>query len=219
MFDVLNTAVSRFVLNLANALPSFIGGLLILVVGIIVANIVKRLVISLFSFMRLDRVFHNAKGVRSAEVKLWEEIVAEIIRWSLFFVFLIPALDLWGLSRATTVINQFILYLPNILVAVVIAFVGAIAANLLNDVVQRSTRSLGSTTANSIAVMTRGIILFFTALVVLNQLGVAQDLIRILFTGIVFMVTIAGGLAFGLGGKDLAREILMELKHKIVKSE
>jgi hypothetical protein len=67
--------------------------------------------------------------------------------------------------------------------------------------------------------MTRGIILFFTALVVLNQLGVAQDLIRILFTGIVFMVTIAGGLAFGLGGKDLARDILMELKKKIVKSE
>jgi hypothetical protein len=60
-------------------------------------------------------------------------------------------------------------------------------------------------------------VLFFTALVVLNQLGVAQDLIRILFTGIVAMFVLAFGLAFGLGGKDLAKEILEEIKKSLQK--
>ena len=57
--------------------------------------------------------------------------------------------------------------------------------------------------------------MFFTVLVVLNQLGVAQDLVRILFTGIVAMLSLAGGLAFGLGGKELAKELLDELKNKL----
>jgi hypothetical protein len=57
--------------------------------------------------------------------------------------------------------------------------------------------------------------MFFTILVVLNQLGVAQDLIRILFTGIVALLALAGGLAFGLGGQTAAKEILEEVRNKL----
>ena len=65
------------------------------------------------------------------------------------------------------------------------------------------------------AVFTKSVIVFFTILVVLNQLGVAQDIIRILFTGIIGMLALAGGLAFGLGGKDMARDLLSELTKKV----
>jgi len=93
--------------------------------------------------------------------------------------------------------------------------VGILASNLTADLVRHSVKTMGSTASNSLAVFTRGTIVFFTVLVVLNQLGVAQDLVRILFTGIVVMLALAGGLAFGLGGKDVARELLEELKRKL----
>ena len=130
-------------------------------------------------------------------------------------VFLIPTLEIWGLSKATAVINQILFYLPNVIVAVVIAFIGILASNLVSDLVRHSVKTLGSNSANSLSVFSKWVIVFFTTLVVLNQLGVAQDLIRILFTGIVAMLALAGGLAFGLGGKDAAKELLEELKNKL----
>ena len=128
---------------------------------------------------------------------------------------LIPTLEVWGLSRATAVLNQFLFYLPNVIVAVIIGFVGILVANLVADLVKHSIDTIGSTSAGTLAVLAKGIIMFFTSLVVLNQLGVAQDLIRILFTGIIAMLAIAGGLAFGLGGQELAKQLLEELRKKL----
>ncbi len=153
--------------------------------------------------------------MEKSEVKLWEEVLVEIVRWSIVVLFLIPTLEVWGLSRATTVLNEFVLYLPNVLIAVVIGFVGLVSSNLVADLVRGTVKSMGSSTANALAVFTKTTIVFFTALVVLSQLGVAQDLIRILFTGIVGMLTLAGGLAFGLGGKEMAKDLLDDLRKKI----
>jgi len=141
--------------------------------------------------------------------------LAEILRWTVIIMFLIPTLEVWGLSRATGVINQLLLYLPNVIVAVIIGFIGSIVSNLGADLVKSSIKSLGVASANTLAIFTRSAIIFFTVLVIMNQLGVAQDLIRILFTGIVVMLAIAGGLAFGLGGKDLAKNLLEQLQKKI----
>jgi len=90
-----------------------------------------------------------------------------------------------------------------------------LAANLVSDLVRHSVKTMGAASASSLAVFSKGAITFFTVLVVLNQLGVAQDLVRILFTGIVAMLALAGGLAFGLGGRDVAKELLEELKRKL----
>jgi len=124
-------------------------------------------------------------------------------------------MQVWGLSEATTVLNQVLFYIPNVIIAIVIGFVGLITSNLVSNLVRRSIKSIGASSANTLAVVTKTIIVFFTTLVVLNQLGVAQDMIKILFTGIVGMLAIAGGLAFGLGGKDLAKQLLDELRNKI----
>ena len=170
---------------------------------------------ALFTFIKLDMLFSKVKLVKKETLKIWEEVLTEILKWSMIIVFLVPTLEVWGLSNAVTVLNQLLFYLPNVIVAVVIAFVGLIAANLASDLVKHSVKSLGITSANSLSVFTKGVITFFTILIVLNQLGVAQDLVRILFTGIVAMLALAGGLAFGLGGQETAKEILEELKRKL----
>lgn len=215
MIELIDTILIDFFKNFGAFIPNFFGGLVILIVGLLIGSIVKQLILTVVTFSKIDLLFHKTKLIKKEEVNVWVEVLSEILKWMLIVVFLVPTLEIWGLSRATTVVNQILFYLPNVVVAVVIAFVGILAANLTADLVRHSVKTMGSTASNSLAVFTRGTIMFFTILVVLNQLGVAQDLIKILFTGIVAMLSLAGGLAFGLGGKDLAKEVLEELKNKL----
>lgn len=215
MLQAVNTILLRFWQSFVAFLPDLLGGIIILVIGLIIAGILKRILLSLFSFLRFERFFAQAKGMDKGEVRLWEEVLAELLRWTVVILFLIPTLEVWGLSRATAVLNQVLLYIPNVIVAVVIGFVGLVVANLSANVVRSSVRTLGAASANSLAMLSKWAIVIFTILIVLNQLGVAQQLIQILFTGVVGMLALAGGLAFGLGGRDQAKELLDDLRKRL----
>src|SRR3989338_3123954 len=214
MFEILNNIIFTFLQKFFNFLPNFFTGLAILLIGLLLSSLLKQALLSILMFIKLDSVLEKTKLMRKTEFKIWQDVISEILRWTIVILFLIPTLEVWNLSRATVVINQLLFYLPNVLVAVIIGFVGLIASNLGNDLIRHSVKSIGATSANTLAALTKWLIIFFTILVVLNQLGVAQDLVRILFTGIVVMIALAGGLAFGLGGKEIAREILEELRKK-----
>jgi len=214
MLELINNVVWTFFQRLFTFLPNFFTGLGILILGLLISTLIKKTLLSVLAFTRIDGVLEKMKLMRRTEVRIWLEVLSELIKWTIVILFLIPTLEVWNLSRATLVINQFLFYLPNVLIAVILGFVGLLASNLGYDLVKHSVKSIGATSANTLSVFTKWVIVFFTVLVVLNQLGVAQDLVRILFTGIVAMVTLAGGLAFGLGGKDIAKDILEELRHK-----
>ena len=214
MLDVINNIIVNFLQKFFGFLPLFFTGLIILTIGVLLSTLLKHALLSVFTFIRFDAILEKMRLMRRAEVRIWQDVLSEILKWTVVILFLIPTLEVWNLSRATVVINQFLFYLPNVSVAVVIGFVGLIASNLGYDLVKHSVKTIGATSANTLSVFTKWLIIFFTILVVLNQLGVAQDLVRILFTGIVVMVALAGGLAFGLGGKDIARDILEELRNK-----
>jgi len=217
MFDSTNFILVRFWSKFINYLPDFFGGLLIVLTGYFVATILKKLLLTILAFSRIDSILNKTKLITQREVRLWEGVLAELVKWTIIILFLIPTLETWGLSKATEVLNQFLFYIPNVIVAVIIGFVGIVISNLAADLVRQSVKSAGDSASGSLAVFTRSTIMFFTILIMLNQLGVAQDLIRIFFTGLVTMLAIAGGLAFGLGGKEYAKEILDELKKKLAK--
>ncbi len=215
MFEVVNSVLGRFWVRLIDFIPDFLGGLIIFLIGIVSASILKQLLLTLLKFLKVNNILEKTKLMPKSEVEMWEEILAEVLRWTVIILFLIPTLEAWRLSRATVVLNQLFFYLPNVIVAVIIGFVGIVLANLSANLVRQSTKAAGKTTSTTLSALTRSIIVFFTVLVILNQLGVAQDLIRILFTGIVALFAIAGGLAIGLGGKDIAKEMLEKLRTKM----
>ena len=182
MFEILNNIIFTFLQKFFNFLPSFFTGLAILLIGLLLSSLLKQALLSILMFIKLDSVLEKTKLMRKTEFKIWQDVISEILRWTIVILFLIPTLEVWNLSRATVVINQLLFYLPNVLVAVIIGFVGLIASNLGNDLIRHSVKSIGATSANTLAALTKWLIIFFTILVVLNQLGVAQDLVRILFT-------------------------------------
>ena len=203
-----------FYLSAVNYLPSFFYGFLILVVGFLLAGLAKELFIGLVKFFKVSFFFKATNIAKEKEVTIWADVLGELLKWVVVILFLVPTMQLWGLSGMTTILNSLLLYLPNVIVSVVIALVGYIVSNLTYDIVLNSVKTVQKRVSVTMATLAKYVILVFTGLVVLNQLGVAQDLIRILFTGIVSMIAIAGGLAFGLGGQSAAKEFLEELKKK-----
>lgn len=200
-----------------NYLPNFFYGLLVLFLGILLSGIVKQVWLSLVNFLKVGKLLKSAKIGTDKSIAIWAEVLGELFKWVTIILFLVPTVEVWGLSRMVVVLNSLLFYLPNVIVAVIIALVGYVVANLSYEIVLNSVKSLHNRLSKTVAGFARYSILTFTALVVLNQLGVAQDLIRILFTGIVFMIALAGGLAFGLGGKEFAQDTLRDLQKSLKK--
>lgn len=197
-----------------NFVPKFIAGLIILLIGIIIAAIVKRLVVEAFRVLRLENLLKRYGVPESRQELSWSNILSEIVRWFVIVLFLIPTADVWGLPQIVTVLNTFLLYLPNVFVAAIIALVGIVFARLSHDVVLASLKGISRETSRALASVVRWAIIVFVFLAVLSQLGVAVDLVRILFTGFVAMIALAGGIAFGLGGQGVAKGILEDLRKK-----
>lgn len=195
--------------------PRFIAGLIILVIGIIIASIVRQLILSAAKSLHVDNYLKKYGIPDLRENYTWTNILAEIARWFVIIIFLIPTADVWGLPRIGTLLNEVLLYLPNVFIAVVIALVGFVLAKLAHDVILVSLKSITKESAQMLATATQWIINIFVILAVLNQLGVASDLIRILFTGIVAMIALGGGIAFGLGGQENAKDVLDGIRKRI----
>lgn len=209
------SSLNNALLLIVNFVPKFILGLIIILIGIIIAAILKQVVSGILKAFKVETLLRKY-GVPEAKGDLtWTNMLSEIVRWFVILVFLVPTTDIWGLPRVGVLLNQFLLYLPNVLVAAIIALVGFVLARLAHDVILASAKGISAEASNTIASVTRWAIIVFVVLIVLNQLGVATDLIKILFIGFVAMVAVAGGLAFGLGGKDAARDILESIGRKL----
>ncbi len=196
-------------------IPKFLAGTIILLVGLIVASILKQVFVEVFKALNIEATLHKYGVPEGRKDLSWTNILAEIVRWFIVVIFLIPTADVWGMPQIVTVLNTFLLYLPNVFVAAIIALVGFVFARLAHDVVLATIHGVSPDTAQAIASVARWAVTVFVLLAVLNQLGVASDLVRILFTGFVAMVAVAGGIAFGLGGQSSAKEIVESLRKKL----
>lgn len=209
----LTAAVSSIVINslttFVNFIPSLIGGLVVLVIGLVIAAVVHRAIVGLLKALQLEKILskYGVTKVEGRDVE-WAELLGELARWSIIIIFLVPTLAAWKLESVNTVLNRVILYIPNVIVAVILAMVGLVFAKLAYRLANGATRSLGHDLSHTVALVAQWSLIVFVGFLVLHQLGVAQELLRILFGGLVAMVAIAGGVAFGLGGQGTAKNIL-----------
>lgn len=213
--NILQDTINSTLGSIYSFIPRFLSGLIVLLIGIILATFLKQILLELFKFVKLNSWLKRYGLPQSKEGVDWANILAEIVRWFIIILFLVPTSDIWGLGRFVEVLNNLLLFLPNVFISVLLLIVGFVISKLVYDLILASVHGLSKDSARTVALVGRYSVLVFVFLVVFNQLGIASDLIRILFGGIVAMVALAGGLAFGLGGKDTAREILEKIKKKI----
>lgn len=213
--NVLITTLNGSVATIIAFIPRFLSGFIILLIGIIIATFLRQIVKEALRFIKFESFLKRYGVPESKETADWSTILSEIVRWFTIIVFLIPTAQVWGLGKFVDVLNGLLLYLPNVFISVLMLLVGFVVSKLVYELLIASVRGVSRNSAKTIAMLGRWAVLIFVFLVVLNQLGIASDLIRILFAGIVAMVALAGGLAFGLGGRDTARDIIEKLRKKL----
>jgi hypothetical protein len=215
------SALSDSLVATANLLPKLLVAIIIFIIGVIIAAFLRAALIKLLNTINFEKVLESTgipQALKKAETSLTiTGLLGELLRWFIILIFLIPAVDQLGLGAVNDVLKSLLLYIPNVAVAVIIASIGAVFAKIARDFVTATATGLGTQAAQIVGEVARWAIIVFALLAALNQLGVAKDLIRILFTGFVLMVALAGGLAFGLGGKNPAERILTKFLDRIVK--
>lgn len=219
-------AITLSLLNLwerfVNFLPALLGAVLVFVAGWIVAVALGKAVEHIVKVIRIDDVIEKAgtKGrLRKAGVDLnVAKFFGGLVKWFLILVFLMAATDILHLMEVTSFLNSIVLYLPNVIVAAVILAIAFLIGNFAYEVIKGSTKVAGIVSATLLATIAKWAIVIFGLLAALIQLGVASSLINTIFIGFVAMLALAGGLAFGLGGKDEAAMILKKLRREITEN-
>jgi hypothetical protein len=135
-------------------------------------------------------------------------MIAATVKWFIRLVTLVVAFDALGLPAVSDVLRQLVLWLPNVIVALVVLVIAGLAASALGRIVRGAATEGGLEDPNLLAKIASGLIWAFGIVVAVNQIGVATSIVNILFMAIVGALALALGLAFGLGGRDTASQIL-----------
>jgi len=200
-------------------LPSLVGAIVILLVGWIVAAGLDRLVTQILKQLRVDSAL-NRVGTKTLFEKSGfqlevSEFVGLLVKWTILLVAFLAAADVLGLSKVTDFLNQILVYIPNVFVAIAILLIGVLAAHFFAGLVRGAVGATKLHVALFLAATTKWVIIIFTILVAMNQLGIAASIVDRLITAIFFMIALAGGLAFGLGGQKAAADTLDDIRKEV----
>ncbi|HEV7388954.1 MAG TPA: hypothetical protein VGN73_10095 [Gemmatimonadaceae bacterium] len=194
------------------AIPRILGFIVIVAIGWFISSILARGVGGLLRAIRFDELMQRS-GIGDFLNKMGTGndpagIIAGLVKWIVRVVVLLVAFDVLGLPAISDVMRQLLLWLPNLVVAIFVLFIGGISARALGNIVRGATAEAGFANPETLSNVTKTTVWAFAIVVAVNQLGIATNLITTLFTGFVAALAIALGLAFGLGGRDLASRTL-----------
>src|SRR5215210_6222502 len=210
----LATALSLFL----GAIPRIIGFLVIIIIGWLISGALAAAVAALLRAIKFNMLAQNSgfqgfvhnMGLRTDPSGL----LANIVKWFVRLIVLVVAFDALGLPAVSQVLQQFLLWIPNLVVALVILIIAGLAANALARLVRGATAEAGFTNPDMLSNVARIAVWSFGIIVAVNQIGIAQTLVNTLFFGLVGALALALGLAFGLGGRETADEIVQTWYHQ-----
>ena len=205
--SALQTALNALLEKISHILPSLVGSLLILIIGSLVAMFLGGIVASGFKKLKIDLALEKTVLKPISEnlgIKInTSRFFGELVKWFVLIIVFIAAADVANLQQVTDFFNEVLLYLPNVFVAVFILVVASLLATFVSNLISTSLKDeFGYLTG-----LAKFAIYAFSVLAALNQLQISRPLVEILFTGIVA----TGVLAFGLGGKDVAGDIVRKI--------
>ncbi|MFC1615162.1 hypothetical protein ACFL22_01255 [Patescibacteria group bacterium] len=220
--EVLTQSFQDLWIGVIGFVPSLIVAVVILILGWVIGAVLGRVVAQVINALKVDRALESAGAtdlLGKAGFKLNSgAFIGALVRWFFIIAFLVAAFDVLGLSQVNIFLQQVVLiYLPQVIVAALILLVAAVIADAMQKVVVGSAKAADMEHAHFLGGVTRWSIWIFAIIIALSQLGIAPAFMQVLFTGIVAMLAIAGGLAFGLGGKEAASRFIERLRGDISK--
>ncbi len=210
LVDTLSELFNKAVADIVNAIPTVVGALLILLIGLIVGRIVGGVVTRLLARAKADSLFSRYAGTIYGDAPGQakpSEYVGALAKWLIYLVFFLSAANFLGWTQVSTLINEFLAWLPNLIVAVIIVIAAPVIGRILRTAIDASGGSLGLSNTDLLGRIAELAVIAFGVIIALYQVGIASDLVNILFVGLVGGLALAFGLAFGLGGRAVAEEM------------
>ncbi len=217
--DILASSLQNLWTTVIDFIPKLIGAIIVLIVGLIIATVLGSFVEKLINALKVDTLlrrlgleaYFERAGFRLSSGRF----LGEVVKWFLLVVFILATCDILGLFAVSMFLRDVLIYFPNVIVAALIMLAAILVGNFLRHLIRASVKSARLYGANFLGTLTWWAVLIFGFLAALLQMGVAVSIINTLITGFVAMLAIAGGIAFGLGGKDFAGSLLERFKGQI----
>src|SRR3989344_3203224 len=200
-------------------LPNLIVALIVFIVGWIIAAALGRVVAQVIRALRIDMLLERLgfRGpVERAGLRLdVGHFLGQLVKWFLILVFLMASPDILGLTQVTEFLQIVISYIPSVIVAALILMVAVVFAEFVQRLVRASVDAAGMMSAGFLGSVAKWAILIFGLFAALDQLGVARNFMTVVLQGLIAMLAIAGGLAFGLGGQNAARGFIDRIRDEM----
>jgi hypothetical protein len=202
-------------------LPTLLGALIILIVGWVVAKVIKRLIEGLLKAIRFDDLSDRAgitEILKKGDLKITaSQVVSGLVYWLVIIMVLVMVVNALGLEKASDVLASLFAYVPNVIAALFVMVVALFLASFVSSIVRTAAGNANLPKPEIFAGVSRWAIIMFAATIALGELGIATLLVTTTFNIILGGVCLALALAFGLGGKDTAARYLDEFKKKHTK--
>ena len=207
----LEQAYSNLVHMIADFLPRFLVMLIVIALGLLVAFALKYILRIVLGLTKLDRVSEEAGAsriLRIAHLPSMTALLSRSIFWLTWFGFILIGLSVLGVASLQEQISRLFQFLPEVFVAILILFLGLLTANFLSRTALLAAVNAGHHSAKIISWSIRFIIWILTISMTLEELGVARQTVISAFSIIFGALMFGLAIAFGLGGQDLARQLL-----------
>lgn len=222
--DVLVGSFQDLWQQIVEFLPNIVVSIIIFIVGWVIASVLAKWIAQVIRALKLDNILQSL-GVQDLVNRAGYKLdsgtfIGALVKLFVIVVFLVAALDVLGLPQINDFLSTVILaYIPKVISAAIILLIAAVAADILQRLVSGSARAAGMHHSDLLGGITKWAIWIFGLLAALNELQIGAVFAQTIFTGLIAMLAIAGGLAFGLGGRDAAAQYIDKLRKDIGKRD
>lgn len=217
--DVTIQALQNLWQGFLRFVPALIGAIIVFVIGWFIAVGVGKLITEILKRVKFNQIFEKGgwkTALQKAEIKVDASgFIGAIVKWVFVIVFLLAAVEILGLAQFADFLKSVLGYLPNVIVAALIFVVTVILVDIVEKIVRAGVEGIKVGYGQVVSAVVKWSIWIFATLAILHQLGIARPFMETLFVGLIAMLVISFGIAFGLGGRDVAAEILQDLKRKL----
>ncbi|MFA6520713.1 MAG: hypothetical protein WCT44_03880 [Candidatus Paceibacterota bacterium] len=205
--------------NFVQFTPRLLVAVVFFVVGWVLGSLIAKAIEQVFGSLKIDNVFKSVGAdnfFRKAGMNLNSGyFVGQVVRWFVIIVFLLPSLNLVGLTEVSAFLTESVLgFLPQVIIAAFVLIIAAVVSEGLSSTVLATAKAMNLRAANMLATVAKYAVWVFAFIIALGKLGLGEYM-SVLFSGIIAMLALAGALAFGLGGKDAASRFISKIGEEV----